>query len=601
LGGAIVIQTKDGFKNSGTSANIHAGSFGRVGIQAETGGSTSERFSYFLTGEYLQEDGWRDHSPSEVTQLFGNLGWHMAATTIDFNVTLVATDLIGNGAAPVELLEVDPAAVFTRPDQTENELSLVNVTVEHELSSTLSLAGNAYVRRSDISTYNGDDSDFEECTATPGFICDEEGILAFDPSDDPIPAIAAFDGATINRTNTEQDSVGFGLQSSWSRDLSGRDNVFVLGTSYDDSSIDFGGNTELGRLDATRLAVPGGALVGDSFTRLKTDTTSWSLFFSNTFALTEAVSLTLSGRYNDIAVTLDDQLGTALDGDHKFDRFNTAAGVTAKLSQRMTFYAGFSESNRTPSPVELTCADEDDPCRLPNAFLADPPLQQVVARTYESGFRGTWQSGRWQAGVFRTTNEDDILFISAGALRNQGYFDNVGQTRREGLEINLDGQAGDSVDWLFNYTFLKATFRENLTLPSPNNPLAVDGEVSVQVGDRLPLIPRQLFKAGIRASIGERITIAGQALFGSTFHMRGDEGNDLAPVGEYSLLNVRADYLLNDHAQIFLNIDNVLNEEYLTFGLFGEADEVLGSDFDDSRFVSPGAPRAAWLGLQLTF
>ena len=54
LGGAIVIQTKDGFKNSGTSANIHAGSFGRVGIQAETGGSTSERFSYFLTGEYLR-------------------------------------------------------------------------------------------------------------------------------------------------------------------------------------------------------------------------------------------------------------------------------------------------------------------------------------------------------------------------------------------------------------------------------------------------------------------------------------------------------------------------------------------------------------------
>jgi hypothetical protein len=45
----------------------------------------------------------------------------------------------------------------------------------------------------------------------------------------------------------------------------------------------------------------------------------------------------------------------------------------------------------------------------------------------------------------------------------------------------------------------------------------------------------------------------------------------------------------------------LFDEDYETFGLFGEPDEVLGDAFDDSRFFSPSAPRAAWLGVQFEF
>ena len=48
-------------------------------------------------------------------------------------------------------------------------------------------------------------------------------------------------------------------------------------------------------------------------------------------------------------------------------------------------------------------------------------------------------------------------------------------------------------------------------------------------------------------------------------------------------------------------IDNVLDREYETFGLFGDAEDVLGPEFDDSRFLSPAAPRAAWLGVRVDF
>ncbi len=604
LGGAIAIETKDGFTNSGTGGEVYGGSFGRVGLQVETGGSPNERFGYFLTGSYLEEDGWRDYSPSEATQLFGTLGWRSAATAIDLSLTLADTDLIGNGAAPVDLLEIDRKAIFTRPDQTKNELSLVSLIAEHSLSSTLSITGSIYVRNSDISTLNGDDSDFEECENDPGFICeegDDEERLVFDQNDNPISASDEVEGATVNRTNTEQSSIGIGFQASWTGELASRKNLFVLGTSYDNSSVDFNANTELGELDDTRFAIPSGLFVGDSFTQLKADAASLSLYFSNTFSLSDSVALTISGRYNDIDIALRDQLGTELNGDHSFERFNPAIGVTSRLSNTVAFYVGYSESNRAPTPVELTCADEDDPCRLPNAFLADPPLEQVVAETFEAGLRGRWIGGNWHAGVFRTTSKDDILFISAGALTNQGFFDNVGRTRRAGTEINLDGRAGDSVDWFLNYTRLDTTFRESLSFPSPNNPLAIDGEVSVQPGDRLPLIPRQLFKAGIRASIGDRVTIGGEVLSGGDFHMRGDEGNDLERIGGYSVLNLRGAYGVNENVRVFLNVDNVLDEEYETFGLIGEADEVLGDDFGDRRFFSPAAPRAAWLGVQVTF
>jgi outer membrane receptor protein involved in Fe transport len=264
-------------------------------------------------------------------------------------------------------------------------------------------------------------------------------------------------------------------------------------------------------------------------------------------------------------------------------------------------YASYSEANRAPSPVELTCADEDDPCRLPNAFLADPPLEQVVAKTFEAGVRGRWDGGRWQAGFFRTTNEDDILFISAGALTNEGFFDNVGRTRRDGIELNANGAAGERISWTASYTYLDATFRTTLSVPSPNNPQSIAGEMPVEPGDRLPLIPEHLFKAGARFAWNDKLGLGMDLFASSSQHFRGDEGNRAPEIDGYTLLSLRGDYRINDNVRLTLTVDNLLDEEFETFGLFGEPDEVLGDAFDDPEFVGPGAPRAAWLGVQVSF
>jgi iron complex outermembrane receptor protein len=51
---------------------------------------------------------------------------------------------------------------------------------------------------------------------------------------------------------------------------------------------------------------------------------------------------------------------------------------------------------------------------------------------------------------------------------------------------------------------------------------------------------------------------------------------------------------------VFARVDNVFDADYETFGLVGAADEVLGDEFQDPRFLSPAAPLSGWIGLKWT-
>jgi iron complex outermembrane receptor protein len=604
LGGAIAIETKDGFSHPGSSVELSAGSFGRASVQAQTGAAASDELSYFATAAYLDEDGWRDFSPTEALQAFGKLSWRGPQSSLDLSLTYADTDLIGNGAAPLDLLAMDRSAIFTRPDRTENSLTQLNVVGQRDLTDNILLTGNVYARQSDIDSLNGDDSNYQECDDASGLLCiEEDGVSepAFDVEGDPIPADDTTEGATINRTYTRQDVLGFGMQANWFGEWRGKGNQLIVGLAYDRADVDFDSNTELGALDATRLAIPGGVFVGDSFTALAAESTNLGIYISNALRISDRLSLTASARYNRVDVTLRDQLGTALDGDHRFSRVNPAIGLSYRISSGLTFYVSYSESNRVPSPVELTCADEDDPCRLPNAFLADPPLEQVVAETLEVGARGIADAWSWNVGMFKTVNKDDVLFISAGGLTNEGFFDNVGRTRRNGVELSIDGVLGDSAQWFAHYTHLDATFESSFLVQSVNNPYSTDGEIAVSKGDRIPLVPSGLLKLGLRVPLGARFTVGADMLASSGQYLRGDEGNFASKIDGYTVVNLRADFRLNEQITFFAAAENVLDEDYETFGVFGDAREVLGPQLDSRRFLSPAAPRAAWLGVQFDF
>jgi iron complex outermembrane recepter protein len=598
LGGALSLRTKTGFTDPGTEAEAMYGSFDRRIAKIESGGEFADGLSYYGNVRYLEENGWREHSPSEALHIFGDVGWRKEASSANLNLTRVETDLIGNGPAPVQLLELDREAIYTHPDRTQNSLTFITLQGNHRFNPQFELQGVAYSRRSDIDSMNGDESPFEACEFDAEFVCDEDGELAHDMQGDMIEFDDAVDGATLNRGFTEQETYGLSAQTGITTSFARRDNRLIFGASYDRSRVKFNSSTELASFDDSRGAIGSGIRVDDPRVDLETRVENVSLFLTDTFAITPRLDLTVAGRYNDTHIELTDQIGTALNGDHEFNRLNGAAGITYRPHRDVSLYASYSESNRAPSPVELTCADENDPCALPNAFLSDPPLEQVIARTSEIGARGSWRSIRWHAGVFRTGNENDILFVSAGALTNHGFFENVGDTRRQGVELNLNGKLG-RVAWYASYTQLQAEFRESFRVMSPNNPESVDGEIEVISGARIPSIPEQTLKAGATISLTPNLSADVDLAYQSDQFFRGDEANLTAPLPGYTVLNVALRWIAGDNLTLFAQVENLLDREYESFGLYGAADEVLGDDgFDDPRFVSPAPPRSASVGFK---
>ncbi len=602
LGGALSIHTKNGFDARGTRAELMAGSFDRIQAQVETGDTLDERFSYYGNIQYLDEQGWRDASPTRALHLFGDIGWRGSASALDLSVTAVNTDLVGNGPTPVQLLATDRNAIYTSPDRTQNDLTFITLKGHHEFSPDMRLEGVTFYRRSNIESLNGDESSFEECDDDDleGFVCNEESEeLVFDPSGRPILASDELEGATVNRSTTDQDTIGITLQLASAKPLADRPNRLVIGGTIDHSTVDFRSSTELGSLDERRSAIAGGVLVAESFVNLGVQLDNRSVFFTDTLAITPDVHVTLAGRFNDSSIEMRDRLGEALSGTHEFHRFNPAAGITWRAHRMLQFYANYSESNRVPSPVELTCADEEAPCALPNSFLSDPPLKQIVAKTTEFGVRGGAAAFSWHAGAYRTLNQDDIIFISAGRLTNRGYFDNVGDTRRQGIEINLSGEVDRRFGWFAHYTWIDAEFRDNFVVASPHNPQSVDGEIAVGRGARIPGVPEHLLKAGARFDLTSQLSVTLDGQYQSNQYFRGDEANLSAPLAGFAIFNAGAEWRPWERVSVFARIENLFDRRYGTFGLFGAPDEVLGSQYDDARFISPAPPLSAWVGVRV--
>ena len=128
----------------------------------------------------------------------------------------------------------------------------------------------------------------------------------------------------------------------------------------------------------------------------------------------------------------------------------------------------------------------------------DPPLEQVVAKTFEAGARGRFASflnsnTSWNISGYSATNHDDILFIYTEANTTAGYFDNVEETTRKGIDVGLS-TAFETWTISMNYNYVKAQYGTDLTLVSENNSSADDGAIQVEDGDYLPNIPKHSFK-----------------------------------------------------------------------------------------------------------
>ena len=629
LGGALSVRTRSGHEDPGTELEAYGGSFGRHAFEGTTGGAFGN-FDYFLTASYFDESGWRDFSPSRLWQAFGKIGWQNERTDLDLSYTYADTRLDGTGVVPTSMLEYRREASYTAPDVTANLLNFVNLTATQFLTDKLLLSGNAWYSRLTTTSLNNNvnDSYLDSDYAGPPLDCSAPGSGA--------AQLAWCSPGQNARGRLVQRTSGLGVQLTDSQALFGSPNQAILGADYTDSADTFSQSYQYGQLSADRMLIYEPSPLNDQTAiSLQGAERLYGVYATDTLSPSERLHLTLSVRYNRSTETLqgysvDTDIGDfgtgfgearPLKGEHTFSRVNPAFGFTVTPRPSLTLYAAYSEASRAPTVIELGCANPAVPCGLPNEFASDPDLQQVVARTAELGLRGKLAGERlvWSADAFRTLNSNDIQFVATAT--NSGYFENVGNTRRQGLDVALGGRAG-GFHWQVMYSLVDATFRSSFTVSAPSNSSAdAAGNIPVSAGDRIPLVPRHTGRLILDYRIGERWDLGANAIAASGSYLHGNENNANQAGGSnaagarilgsgwlagYVVVNLQATFRISDHAEVFARLANLFDREYATAGFlarnsFNPDGSFIANpaNWSHEDAVSPAQPRAVWAGVRL--
>jgi iron complex outermembrane receptor protein len=99
--------------------------------------------------------------------------------------------------------------------------------------------------------------------------------------------------------------------------------------------------------------------------------------------------------------------------------------------------------------------------------------------------------------------------------------------------------------------------------------------------------------------------------FVSDFYYVGDESNQLAPIGGYTVVNLHSSFRPTPHVELFASVNNLLNRKYATWGILSDptgigapgipVNAVTNGPGVNNRFLSPAAPLEAFVGLRLMF
>lgn len=625
LGGAASVTMKNAFTAPGFDLTVSGGTFNQRQVQAEYGVNDGTLGAYAAVS-MLKEGGWRHFSKDRIKQYYLDLSLHNDAVTQDLSYSRANNRLFGQGAAPLQSLALNTENVFTNPQNNINNVELISLSTAYNFTPTLALENVVYFRNYRQTVANGNNSVYAACTneVALGLLCYHDYLLV-DSAGQNIPDIT-HGGAIIIGQNDYQSvhsqTKGGSLQLSSTAKLFGHDNALAVGGTVDTSLTHFFSGTWLGVVDTSLtvlpspyfVATPEGLASSATPVKLSARNQYYSVFFTDTFDVLADLSVTVTGRYNLAKVELIDLSGRALDGYNRFTHLDPSVGVTYKIIPAVTAYGSYAINNRAPTASELECANPLIPCLLPTSLASDPLLKQVVSTTAEVGARGHFKArdiGKftWEASIYRTNLGNDIYGISTSS--RSGFFQNIGSTRREGGDLSLNFAANRASTYV-QYSYVKATFRTAILIPSSANPFQdANGNIQVNVGDSLPLIPQSHVKLGADLVVLANWSVGGTVSVTSNSYYRGDEANLNPKLPGYTVASLRTSYQISQKVQVFANIQNLFDRHYSTFGTFGNPTGVgapgipVGSAFGDPnvdpRFQSPAMPRAYFGGVKLSF
>jgi iron complex outermembrane recepter protein len=414
LGGAVNLITRRGAGPLEGEAEVSGGSFGSYSGEASIGGLSGGGWDYYLAGGYENEDGWRQATGAENLNGFLNLGRRGPDRGFTLQAFGAESRAETAGSLPESIFDVDPRINFTTGDFEDLDQLQASLSGYSRLGSSSRGAFTAYVRRSTAERFNVNQA-----------------------PDNNVRSL------THNRT------IGGNLDWRWTTPRPNGSFSLRLGA-------DGGANRVHIQLLEETPTVP-------STSSLTTDVQSPSYDVAG-YALADLRidQVTFSGglRLDYIHIPFEDQLDPAADTTNTFSRLSPRAGLSFDIAPGASAYISVGQSFRAPAVLELACADEAAACPLPFALGDDPPLDPVVGTTFELGGQLVRGPAILNASVYRTNVRDDISFIQSEAAVFEGFFDNIGTTRRQGIELSLQLIPSERLTLYANYAFTRATFRD---------------------------------------------------------------------------------------------------------------------------------------------
>jgi outer membrane receptor protein involved in Fe transport len=574
LAGALNFVTRRAGDTPSVEAELQGGSFGMVGGTLRASGPVGAADA-LVVGSYRRAEGWRWLESSEEISLFAKLGWRGERTDAWLSYTFEADSLEGPGPVPESWLEGGalPTDISSPPadrrrlqytggrgDAFRPRLHFLSARVSHQFGDRWSLLANAFGRFADFRQANDNIS--------------EPDALGL----------------------TDIASLGGAVQALY---RPGAALLFAVGTEWTRNDVDIEIRERPNRAFPT--------LVEATTERLRTDEDNLAAFGEAWWALTPALSLYASARYDHVDLPVTDLLDASDSGENVFSEISGGLGLSADVAPGVGVFAGYGRGFRAPVIIEVTCADPTDPCQLPFELGPDPPLEPVTSDAWQAGVR--LARPRVQASLvgYWTDVHDDIFSVIDETTPTLGYFTNLERTRRVGVEVLVGGAplpVQPGLDVTASLAWTRATFESYADLASPlvdDDPpppgTTPEGGVEVEPGDLFPMIPQLSGALAIRYS--RRVTaVEVEANWTGRRFLVGDEGNDeeFSRLTATTLLDVRVERRFGA-ASAFVEVSNALDSDYHAFGIIAENGraDVQAAE----RFLTPGLPRRLTVGLRV--
>jgi iron complex outermembrane recepter protein len=555
LGGAVNLITRRGTGPLEAEAEISGGTYGSYSGEASVEGVSGGGWDYYLAGGYENEDGWREATGAENLNGFLNLGRRGPDRGFSIQAFGAESRAETAGSLPESIFGTAPRTNFTIGDFEDLNQLQASLSGYSHLGSSSRGSFTAYVRRTAAERFNVNQAP-------------DDNVRSF----------------THNRT------LGGNLDWRWTTPRPNGSFSLRLGADGGVNRVHIElleetPTTPSSSTLTTDVESPSYDVAGYSLADLKIDRVTFSGGF----------------RFDYIHIPFEDRLDPSADTTNTFTRLSPRGGLSYEIAPGASAYVSVGQSFRAPAILELACADETAACPLPFALVDDPPLDPVVGTTFELGGQLVRGPAIFNGSVYRTNVRDDISFIQSEAAVFEGFFDNIGTTRREGVELSVQVIPSERLSLYASYAFTQATFRDPAVIFSiraddafVGSPLA--GENDVTEGDRIPLVPDHQVKAGGLLSFPVGLQLGADLRYTGEQWLRGDEANETSPLGGYFVANLRAGFSRGPW-EINGIVTNVFNEDGPVFGTFNENRQTGALE----RFITPLNARSFKLVVRRSF